>query len=110
MSHEAQLGQGQQPLNTNAIISAMASLHQQLELGNVTEQQSAARNRAYLAALQTTSPQFRLLHPHHLQIPITPTGFPSALPLPIWWSVVPHMAGKKRERWGAGQGYLQRWV
>ncbi|WQF89429.1 hypothetical protein CDEST_14443 [Colletotrichum destructivum] len=39
------------------IIRAMASLQEEHELGNVTDEPVAARNREYLAALQATSPQ-----------------------------------------------------
>jgi hypothetical protein len=51
-ARQGQFGQGQQPLD---IISAMASLQQQHDLGNVTDEEAAARNRDYLVALQTAS-------------------------------------------------------
>jgi len=81
-----QFGQGQQPLDT--VIGAMASLQQQRDLGNVTDEEVAARNRDYLVALRTASSQSRL--PYPAPTLIAPTGFPSALPLPpVSWPATP---------------------
>lgn len=66
----------------------MRSLHQQLELGNVTEEEAATRNREYLTALQTANPQFHLFQPASTSL--APTSFPSAVPLPISSPAVPH--------------------
>ncbi|WYZ42186.1 hypothetical protein EsH8_V_001081 [Colletotrichum jinshuiense] len=86
---QGQFGQGQQPINN--IIGAMSSLHQQLELGNVTEEEAAARNREYLAALQTASSQSRLAYPAPpMMAPTGFSGFPSTLPFqPVPWPAAP---------------------
>jgi hypothetical protein len=41
----------------------MVSLQQQHDLGNVTDEEAAARNRDYLVALRTASSQSRLPYP-----------------------------------------------
>ncbi|GKT41260.1 uncharacterized protein ColSpa_01441 [Colletotrichum spaethianum] len=65
---QSQLEQRQQPSD---IISAMTALHEQHRLGNVTDEEVAARNSEYLAALRASS-----------QVPslFSPNGFPSPWP------------------------------
>lgn len=82
---QGQFGNRQQRLD---IIRAMASLDEQRELGNVTDEEVAARNRDYLAALRTASSQSGRPAPTLLTSP-WPAASP---PLPT-------------DRFGSGPGY-----
>ncbi|KAK1767908.1 hypothetical protein QBC33DRAFT_537703 [Phialemonium atrogriseum] len=105
---QGQFGQGQQQQPLDTVLGAMASLQQQRDLGNVTDEEVAARNRDYLAALRTaSSPQSRLPYPAAPTL-IAPTAFPSssALPSPpvVWWppAAAPPPPPSRTDLFGSG--------
>ncbi|KAK2763588.1 glucan -beta-glucosidase [Colletotrichum kahawae] len=69
-----QLGQRQQP---SEIISAMTALHEQHRLGNITDEEVAARNSEYVAALQSSSQVPSLFSPNGFGSPWPATTPPS---------------------------------
>ncbi|KAH9232411.1 hypothetical protein K456DRAFT_54166 [Colletotrichum gloeosporioides 23] len=71
---QGQLGQRQQP---SEIISAMTSLHEQHRLGNITDEEVAAQNSEYVAALQSSAQVPSLFSPNGFQLPWPPATSPS---------------------------------
>ncbi|KAF3801934.1 putative glucan endo-1 3-beta-glucosidase [Colletotrichum gloeosporioides] len=63
---QGQLGQGHEP---SEIISTMTALHEQHQLGNITDEGVAARNSEYLAALRSSSQIPSLFSPNGFQSP-----------------------------------------
>lgn len=63
---QGHLGQRQQP---SEIVSAMTGLHEQHRLGNITDEEVAAQNSEYVAALRSSSQVPSLFPPNGFQSP-----------------------------------------